>query len=335
MRAAHPVLLSPTQPTSLVRPLTVFWSPDFLGHGVSPGHPESPARLESIVSRLKSDGIWDRAEIVDPAPASMESLLRVHPEEYIDRLKREIHAGAATVDSADTEVSTGSWPAALKMAGAGMQAVDKVLSGQSKTAFVLGRPPGHHALPGSAMGFCLLANISLAAKHALEHHDVDRVMVIDWDVHHGNGTQAIFYESENLYFVSLHEHPLYPGTGRDDETGSNRGRGFTRNFPLPAGGDDDLYLRIMTSQVAELMHAYRPQLVLISAGFDAHHDDPLGHMLISSAGFGALTRAVRSLADELCEGRIVSFLEGGYNLDALADSVARHLTELAQPQITT
>ncbi len=160
-------------------------------------------------------------------------------------------------------------------------------------------------------------------------------MVIDWDVHHGNGTQAIFYESENLYFVSLHEHPLYPGTGREDETGSASGRGFTRNYPLPAGGDDDLYLRLMKTEIAELMYAYRPQLVLISAGFDAHHDDPLGHMHITSDGFGELTRQVQRLAGEICDGRIVSFLEGGYNLDALADSVARHLTELALPQITT
>lgn len=323
------------RPASLMQPLTIFWSPDFLGHVVSPGHPESPARLESIVSRLQLDGTWDRADIVDPAPASLESLLQVHPENYIDRLQREIEAGAGSVDSADTEVSTGSWPAALKMAGAGMQAVDRVLSGQSKTAFVLGRPPGHHALRNSAMGFCLLANISLAAKHALTSHDIDRVMVIDWDVHHGNGTQAIFYESENLYFVSLHEHPLYPGTGREDETGSAGGRGFTRNYPLPAGGDDALYLRIMTSEITDLMQAYRPQLVLISAGFDAHNDDPLGHMHITSDGFGELTRHVKRLADEICDGRIVSFLEGGYNLDALADSVARHLTELAIPQITT
>ena len=315
-------------PVGAAHPLTVYWSDQFLDHLVSPGHPESPARLNSIVERLKRDGVWAKVHIVDPVAASLQSLKAVHPEDYITRLQREIDSGAPFIDAPDTEVSTGSWQAALKMAGAGMQAVDQVLSGQSRTAFVLGRPPGHHALSDAAMGFCLLANISLAARHAQINHHVERIMVIDWDVHHGNGTQNIFYASENLYFVSLHEHPLYPGTGSEDETGTAQGRGFTRNFPLSAGGGDETYLRIMTTEIADLMHTYQPELLLISAGFDAHARDPLASLRLEEEDFAWITGKLVDIAGEHCDGRIVSTLEGGYDLEALGNSVTAHVGEL-------
>ena len=310
-------------------PLQVYWSPDFLEHRVSPGHPESAARLEAIVAGLQAAGLWDRVPRIDAPAAALERLQLIHPADYVARLQQAIGRGARVVDSADTEVSAGSFQAALKMAGAGMQAVDDVLGGKTTAGFVLGRPPGHHALPDLAMGFCLLANLALAARHAQQAHGLERIAVIDWDVHHGNGTQAAFYGTETVQFISLHEYPLYPGTGAEDETGSGAGRGFTCNIPLAAGAGDERYLELLEGPVTDILTSYRPDIIFISAGFDAHAADPLGHMQISSAGFAAMTRQIKQLAGELCNGRIVSFLEGGYDLEALAESVVAHVAELA------
>ena len=300
-------------------PLHLYWSPEFLEHRVSPGHPDSAARLESIVAGLQAAGLWEQVPRIDAPAAALERLQLVHPPDYVARLRETIDRGARVVDSADTEVSAGSFQAALKMAGAGMQAVDDVLSGKTDAGFVLGRPPGHHALPDLAMGFCLLANVALAARYAQSAYGLERIAVIDWDVHHGNGTQAAFYATETVQFISLHEYPLFPGTGAEDETGTAAGLGFTYNVPLAAGAGDKRYLELLEGPVTEILTSYRPEIILISAGFDAHAADPLGHMQISSGGFAAMTRQIRQLAGELCDGRIVSFLEGGYDLEALSN----------------
>ena len=310
-------------------PLTLYWSPDFLNHRVSPGHPESPSRLEAVRKGLEAAGQWESLVREEARPAELDELLAVHPQGYLLRLEEAAGNGPATIDSPDTELSPGSWIAALKVAGAGFQAVDAVIGGASRTAFILGRPPGHHALPAQAMGFCLLANVALAVEYARHRHGLERVAVIDWDVHHGNGTQEIFYGSDQVFYISLHEWPLFPGTGAAEEKGTGRGRGFTLNFPLAAGNGDSDYLGILEGPIAEALLNFRPELIFISAGFDAHENDPLGHMNITTGGFGDLSRCVRKLAAEVCSGRIVSFLEGGYHLGGLADSVAVHLEVLA------
>ncbi|UCH09376.1 MAG: histone deacetylase [Fidelibacterota bacterium] len=312
-----------------MHPLTLFWSPDFTQHEVSWGHPESASRLAAIQEKLNVTGQWEGYHRVEATAASLDQIALIHPMEYIRRVERTTQRGPTIIDSADTEVSPGSYLAALKVAGAGLRAVDEILAANTRTAFILGRPPGHHALPSTAMGFCLFSNAALAATYALQSDQIERVAVIDWDVHHGNGTQHIFYESERVYYISIHEFPLYPGTGRPDEIGSGQGRGHTLNFPLSAGKGDDDYLEILVGPVAETLHSFRPDLIIISAGFDAHEYDPLGHMNISSEGFEKMTRVLVEVGQEQAHGRIISFLEGGYHLQALADSVSRHLRGLA------
>ncbi len=310
-------------------PLTLYWSPDFLNHRVSPGHPETPSRLEAVQKGLVATGQWDRLAREEARPADLTELLAVHPQGYLLRLEAAAANGPATIDSPDTEISPGSWTAALKVAGAGFQAVDAVMAGTTRTAFILGRPPGHHALPEQAMGFCLLANVALAVEYARHRHGLERVAVIDWDVHHGNGTQDIFYGSDQVFYISLHEWPLFPGSGAAEEKGTGRGRGFTLNFPLAAGNGDSEYLGILEGPVTEALLKFRPQLIFISAGFDAHESDPLAHMNVTTDGFAAFSRTAEELAAEVCHGRIISFLEGGYHLEGLAESVAVHLEVLA------
>ncbi len=313
-----------------MNPLTLYWSSDFTRHAVSAGHPESADRLRAIRDLLEEKGQWERYPRVEAKAAGWEEIALVHPVEYIHRVEVATQGGQAYFDSPDTEVSSGSFLAARKVVGAGLQAVDDVLSGKSRTAFILGRPPGHHARPATAMGFCLFANAALAASYACQAHQVERVAIIDWDVHHGNGTQEIFFESDRVFYISTHEFPLYPGTGCRDEKGLGAGRGYTLNFPLAAGkGDRDL-LNIFGGEVADALRAYRPELILRSAGFDAHELDPLGHMNVTAEGFERLTLLVRRLAGEYSQGRVISFLEGGYHLAALAESVSRHLDALAQ-----
>ena len=312
-----------------MKPLTIYWSPDFLEHRVSQWHPESTERLRAIQEELERSGQWELHDKTDARAAALEEMATIHPREYIQRVEQTIHQGLPVIDSSDTEISTGSFLAARKVVGAGLQAVDDVLGGDSQTAFIPGRPPGHHARPSAAMGFCLFANAALAAQYALDKWQLSRVAILDWDVHHGNGTQEIFFDSEQVFYISLHEFPFYPGTGRQDEQGSGTGTGYTMNFPLTPGKDDKDYLKIISGPVADALAEYRPELIIISAGFDAHINDPLGHMNVSSEGFGQLTALVSQMAQETADGRIISFLEGGYDLSGLAESVSQHIQILA------
>lgn len=312
-----------------MHPFSIYWSDDFLAHADIEDHPESPARLAAIVAGLKASGSWDKYSITAAEPIALESLKAVHTGEHINFIESACKQGVTLVDGADTLVSSGSWAAATKATGAGVQAVDAVVNGQLNSAFILCRPPGHHALADRAMGFCLFNNAAVTAQYAIDKYELSRVAIIDWDVHHGNGTQDIFYGSERIMYISVHEYPLFPGTGAKDETGTGSGRGYTSNFPLAAGQSDSDYINLFETAIADNILSYQPELIIISAGFDAHHRDPLGHMNITSAGFGALTDICTKLAAEICFDRVISMLEGGYDMTALSEGVGEHIKSLA------
>ncbi len=304
----------------------LVYTPRALGHATD-GQPEDAGRLLAVMGYLDRTGLLADRQILEPEAAPFEALTAVHTPELLEAILDAAEAGGRWLDS-DTYVSPGSYEAAAYGAGAALVAVDAALQDEPGRAFALVRPPGHHAASGRAGGFCLINNVAVAARYALAGHGLTRVAIIDWDVHHGDGTQAIFYASGAVFYASLHQQPLYPGTGAREETGSGAGRGATLNVPLPPGADDMRYLRAFDEVVAPAVREFRPQLLLVSAGYDAHEDDPLGMQRVTTAGFGALSRRVGALATECCGGRLVMVLEGGYNHDALAHSVAATLRAL-------
>ncbi len=290
------------------------------------GHPENAGRLVAVDDTLERQHLLhDRPDIPFSA-APDDALARVHDPRYIAGVREFAARGGGWLD-ADTAVGPNSVDIAALAAGAGIAAVDAVLDGQVKRGFVLGRPPGHHATPTRGMGFCIFNTIAVAVAHALSR-GVDRVLILDWDVHHGNGTQDAFYESDQVLFCSIHQWPLYPGTGATTERGTGRGAGYTINVPLAAGAGDDAYADILDQLILPAANAFRPQLVLISAGFDAHADDPLGGMQVTAQGFGDLARRVVQSAITHADGRVVAILEGGYDPPALAASVVATLAAL-------
>ncbi len=265
-----------------------------------------------------------------PPAASRELLHAVHPPAYVDSIERLVAAGGGALD-VDTVCSPGSWDAALHGAGGAASAVDLLLGGDAPFAGSVHRPPGHHAEAARAMGFCLFNNVAVAARRALEAHGVERVLILDWDVHHGNGTNDIFHTTDEVLFVSIHESPLYPGTGPASDGGSGRGEGFTVNLPVPGGSGDETFVSLVSHVVAPLARAYAPGLVLVSAGFDAHRDDPLAGCTMTDAGFAAMAAAVRSLAASLgVPAGLV--LEGGYDLGALSRSLCDVLSVFADDE---
>jgi acetoin utilization deacetylase AcuC-like enzyme len=298
---------------------SLYWSERFLGHETG-DHPEHPGRAAAIVAELRRQGLFsDRPETVI-VPADDAALRRVHDPAYLERLAGFGASGGGWIDD-DTLLAPDSLEVARWSAGAAVTAVRDVLAGHSARAFSLGRPPGHHATRDRAMGFCLYNNAAIAAAEA-QAAGLERVAIIDWDVHHGNGTQDIFYDTDRVFFLSMHQHPYYPGTGWASEKGDGAGRGYTVNAPLPAGQGDRLYLRIMDELFLPLLRAYRPELVIVSAGFDAHFDDPLAAMHVTEAGFATMAAQLADLADETADGRLVAVLEGGYDPGALGRSVA-------------
>jgi acetoin utilization deacetylase AcuC-like enzyme len=286
-------------------------------HDPGDGHPEQPARLRSILHALDQKPIAG-TERFEPPTATVAELARVHDPRYVEAILG-LKGRSGALD-ADTAISAGSINAALLAAGAAAEGVRAVLDGRASSAFALVRPPGHHAVSTRAMGFCLFNNVAVAAAEA-HAKGIERVLCVDWDVHHGNGTQASFYDTDKLLFISTHQWPLYPGTGHERETGKGAGEGFTVNAPLPAGCDDADYAAVFADALLPIADDYKPQLVLVSAGFDAHRDDPLASMSLSDDGFAMLCGAVKAIADRHCGGRMVLTLEGGYDLDALARSV--------------
>ena len=295
-------------------------------HATPPGHPEAPARLDAALAALDGPGFSDliRAEAPEVADAD---LLRCHPRDWIDRLAGLMPAQGSVALDPDTHASPGTWAAARRAAGAACAAVDAVIGGQAGNAFVLARPPGHHAERARTMGFCLFGNVAIAAKRALDHHGLDRVAVVDFDVHHGNGTQDLLWDEGRVRFVSSHQSPLWPGTGDVSEIGAH---GQITNIPLPPGSDGRAMWAAYEAQVFPMLEAFAPELLLISAGFDAHIADPLANLNWRTDDFRRLTDRLCGIAARCAGGRVVSVLEGGYDLDALADCVAAHVTVLKE-----
>jgi acetoin utilization deacetylase AcuC-like enzyme len=298
--------------------------PRYLDHVAGRGHPERPARLEAVLMGARCAGLDDALVPLEPRPATREELERVHPAAYLDAMDRFCQAGGGRID-ADTGAIAASWDAAVLAAGAGVSAVEALDGGDDAAAFCAVRPPGHHATAARAMGFCLLNNVAVTAAHLAARGE--RVAVVDYDAHHGNGTQEFFYDDARVAYVSLHEWPLYPGTGRLDEVGADAGVGATCNVPLPAGATGDLYLRAVDELVAPLAARHAPDWVLVSCGFDAHRADPLTGLGLSAGDYGALATRMAQLATR--PGRVIVFLEGGYDLGALRDGTASTVTALA------
>jgi len=295
----------------------------FLAHETGPGHPERPARLQAVLAGVDEAGVHDAIAHVTPRPATRAELERVHPAVYLDALERFCGAGGGDID-ADTTAVTESWHAACLAAGAGVDAIERLDRGEADAAFCVVRPPGHHATARRAMGFCLLNNVAVAAAALAARGE--RVLVVDYDAHHGNGTQDVFYSDSRVLYVSMHEFPLYPGTGRLDETGAGEGAGTTVNLPFPAGTTGDAYLAALDEVVIPVAERFAPTWVILSAGFDGHRADPLTDLGLTSGDFADLTERLAALAPA---GHRLAFLEGGYDLDALARSAGACVAALA------
>ena len=310
--------------------LGFIYHPDYLKHDTGAGHPERPQRLQTLVKHLLTTELWKKMEHLQPHAAHREQILAVHPEQHVTMIERRCRAGETVLDGGDTRVCKESFDIALLAAGGVLLGVDKVMTGELSTAFCAVRPPGHHAEISTVMGFCLFNNVAIGARYAQKKYGVGRVAILDWDVHHGNGTQEIFYDDDSVLYISLHQYPYYPGTGAANETGSGKGEGFTLNCPMAAGSGEKEYLDAFRSKILPALHKFQPELVMISAGFDAHKDDPLAHINLTEDSFAEMTKLLQEIASKYCDGKIVSVLEGGYNLDALAMSVERHLVELTK-----
>jgi len=292
----------------------------FLEHDTGPGHPENAQRLQAILHRLQQTGLLDGLTHLAAQHASKDEVLLNHPPAHWDLVCDLAQRGGGYLD-ADTPVSPGSWDAALLAAGGTIAAVDAVQKGTVTNAFCCVRPPGHHAEAEKAMGFCLFNNIAIAARHLIAHRGLGRILIVDWDAHHGNGTQKSFYDNPRVMYFSTHQYPFYPGTGAAAETGTGEGKGFTLNVPLSAMSGDDKFIAAFTDQLVPAVERFRPQFVLLSAGFDAHSSDPLTYLAVSDTGFIRAALIIREIAEKFCQGKWVSVLEGGYDPGALAAGV--------------
>jgi len=297
----------------------LVYDPIYLEHDTG-DHVENPRRLVTAVSYLKETGIKEKLTCLPPRPALLEELEMIHAPEYISYVKSKAEKGGGWLDP-DTVMSPKSYEAALYAAGGLLVAVEAVMKGEVDNDFALVRPPGHHAIHDRAMGFCIFNNMAIAAKFALSKFSLNRVLIADFDVHHGNGTQDAFYADPEILYFSTHQYPFYPGTGWMDETGTGEGEGTTVNFPMAAGWGDEEYLRAFNEVLVPVARGFEPQLILVSAGFDAHWADQLAMMRVSVKSFAQMVMILKELATELCQGRLVFTLEGGYNLQVVASSI--------------
>jgi acetoin utilization deacetylase AcuC-like enzyme len=307
----------------------IVFDPYLRRHNPGPGHPEQPARIHAILDHLKFTGTFDALERIAPRAAGDDELSLAHGREYIDLARREVLAGYRELSTGDTSISEHSFDCAARAAGCVIAAVDAVFDRAVSSAFCLVRPPGHHAECSRGMGFCLFNNIGVGARYAQQRYGAERVLIADWDVHHGNGTQQIFYEDASVFFFSTHQYPWYPGTGSADETGAGAGEGTTQNCPLPAGSGREEILGAFRDVLLPKAEAFRPDLVMISAGFDSRIGDPLGLFRLEDPDFADLTLLLLEVAHGSAEGRLISVLEGGYNLPGLASAADAHISVLA------
>lgn len=309
----------------------IIHHPVFREHDTGPGHPETPSRYEVVMDALKGDApLWSRLVEVQAREAARGDIQAAHSPQLYKHVERVVAEGIGYLD-ADTVVSMRSFDAARHAAGAPCQAIDLIMKGEVSNAFVPVRPPGHHATEERAMGFCLFNNVAVAARYAQQHYpEIERVAIIDWDVHHGNGTQGIFYDDPSVYFFSSHQYPWYPGTGSRGEKGMGRGLGYTLNLPLRAATPAAQQKRAFEAALEEMAASFSPDLIIISAGFDSHLGDPLGQLLLQDEDFIDMTRALKQWATSSCKGRLVSCLEGGYNLETLGETVRAHVEELSR-----
>jgi len=309
----------------------VVYAPIFKQHDTGPGHPESPERLDAIRDGLERAGLKDRLLALAPRAAGDDEILACHTESYLRTVRRDVASGAANLSTGDTAISAASLTVALLAAGGVLEAVDAVVARRARNAFCIVRPPGHHATPDAGMGFCIFNNVALAARHAQRTHGIEKVLIVDWDVHHGNGTQEIFYADPSVFYFSTHQWPWYPGTGSPHETGAGKGVGTTLNCPFPAGaGRKEIVEEAFRGKLLPAAERFKPDMVLISAGFDSRAGDPLGGFRLADEDFADLTRLMMEVACAHAGGRLVSVLEGGYALEGLASASAAHVRALME-----
>ena len=300
----------------------------FAEHNTGPGHPEKPERVIAVTSHLETLPWTERLLTVAPRPADLQWIESVHSYAYMRRAASACASGQAYLDSTDVEISRRSYDVALLAAGAGLSLADSMMNGEITNGFALVRPPGHHAEVDTALGFCLFNNIAILARYLQKQYGLDKIAIIDWDVHHGNGTQHAFEADPSVLYVSTHQYPFYPGTGAASEQGVGRGKGSVVNCPMPAGATDSLYRLAFAERIIPALERFAPEAILISAGFDAHAEDPLAEVQLSTDAFTWMTQQLLEVADRHAEGRVISLLEGGYNLSRLGECVATHLNEL-------
>lgn len=300
-----------------------------IDHVTTPGHPESPQRLKSIYRMLESDEMKGCFEVLAPRKAEKAELYWNHTPEYVAAIERTSGQSFISLDG-DTNTSAGSWDAALQAAGGVMAGIDRIMDKKADNGFALVRPPGHHAEASRAMGFCLFNNIALGAHYLLKKHGLKKVFIVDWDIHHGNGTQNAFYQSPEVFYLSTHQYPYYPGTGAQGEKGLGDGRGCTLNIPLPGGQGDDDFMKIFNDVVGPAIADFGPEFILVSAGYDIYFRDPLGTMKVTENGFFRMTAFLKKLAGSVCGGRLFLALEGGYHIEGITASVQQTILALSE-----
>lgn len=306
----------------------LIFDPAVSRHETGPEHPEQPARVSAVFNHLRDSQTLPRLRRIDARAAAEDELALAHGRGYIELARREVASKRGELSTGDTVISPHSFEAAKLAAGSVCAAVDAVFANEIENAFCLVRPPGHHAEHNRGMGFCLFNNIAIGARYAQKHYGAERVLIADWDVHHGNGTQEIFYRDSSVFFFSTHQSPWYPGTGAANETGDGEGAGFTLNCPLPAGSGREEVVGAFQERLLPALYKFQPDLILISAGFDSRIGDPLGRFTLDDDDFAGLTRMMLDAAATTAHGRIISVLEGGYNLEGLASAANAHVSAL-------
>ncbi|EQB63952.1 MAG: hypothetical protein RBG1_1C00001G1531 [candidate division Zixibacteria bacterium RBG-1] len=305
----------------------LVFHPDYLKHLTGKDHPEKPDRLKAIMSGLEKSGLLEKLAKIEASHSALEWVEKVHDRNYIDFVKKICQEGPRLLD-ADTVVSEESFDIALKAVSGVLAACDAVMKKKVDNAFCAVRPPGHHAEKDKAMGFCLFNNVAVAARYLQKFHKLKKILIVDWDVHHGNGTQNIFYSDPTVYYFSVHQFPFYPGSGSEEEEGKGEGKGYTLNIPMAPGSGDTEYTEMFENIFYPEAKRFKPDFILISAGFDGHKDDGLAQINLTEKGFQTMTEVVMKLAEDSCQGRVVSVLEGGYNLKSLSGSVEAHIETL-------